>query len=84
MKATAIKRTSSLLIVKPAKKFKFKLPDGLQCAQPTEVRGIRRDEVKLMVSNVHSDEIQHHVFKDISQFLHKGDFNKNRRTSLDC
>jgi S-adenosylmethionine:tRNA ribosyltransferase-isomerase len=73
MKATAIKRTNTLQVVKTAKKFKFKLPEDLQCAKPTEVRGIRRDEVKLMVSKVHSDEIEHQVFKNIDQFLEEGD-----------
>ena len=73
MKATAIKRTNHLRVIKPAKKFKFKLPDDLQCAKPTEVRGIRRDEIKLMVSNIHSDEIQHHVFNNIDKFLNEGD-----------
>ena len=62
-----------LQVVKPAKKFKFKLPHILQCAKPAEERGIRRDEVKLMVSNIHNDEIQHQVFKNIDQFLQEGD-----------
>ena len=73
MKAAALKRANSLKIIKPAKKFDFNLPDNLQCAKPTEVRGIRRDEVKLMVSKIQTDEIQHRVFKDIDQFLKEGD-----------
>ena len=73
MKATAIKRNHALKVIKPAKKFKFKLPDDLQCAKPTEVRGIRRDEVKLMVSKIHSDEIHHNTFKNIDQYLNEGD-----------
>ncbi|MEM8909476.1 MAG: S-adenosylmethionine:tRNA ribosyltransferase-isomerase [Bacteroidota bacterium] len=54
-------------------RFDFHLPDALQCGLPTEVRGIARDEVRLMVSNIYTDEIHHSQFKQLDDFLRAGD-----------
>jgi S-adenosylmethionine:tRNA ribosyltransferase-isomerase len=53
--------------------FDFSLPKLLECAQPTEVRGIPRDGVRLMVSRRSNDQIHHAQFSGISQFLREGD-----------
>ncbi len=55
------------------KPFHFHLPDVLQCAKPTEARGIARDKVRLMVSNKSTDEIEHTLFRNISYYLQEGD-----------
>ena len=51
----------------------FNLPYELQCGLPTEKRGIRRDEVRLMVSERHNDAIHHQQFHQLDQFLQAGD-----------
>jgi S-adenosylmethionine:tRNA ribosyltransferase-isomerase len=53
--------------------FDFSLPKLLECAQPTELRGIPRDGVQLMVSSRSDDQIRHAQFSEISQFLKEGD-----------
>lgn len=53
--------------------FDFSLPQLLECAQPTEVRGIPRDAVRLMISRRSDDQIRHTQFSEIGQFLRAGD-----------
>lgn len=53
--------------------FDFSLPQLLECAQPTEVRGIPRDGVRLMISRRSDDHIHHTKFSKIGQFLKEGD-----------
>ncbi|MEZ4887230.1 MAG: S-adenosylmethionine:tRNA ribosyltransferase-isomerase [Chitinophagales bacterium] len=53
--------------------FNFNLPDQLQCAKPTEVRGIARDQVRLMVSNKTTNNIEHTIFRNIHHYLQEGD-----------
>lgn len=53
--------------------FDFSLPKLLECAKPTELRGIPRDGVKLMVSQRLTDHINHSQFSQIDQFLREGD-----------
>lgn len=53
--------------------LEFFLPKKLLCAQPSEERGLERDEVRLMVSYQNSHQIKHSVFKNISDFLVAGD-----------
>lgn len=55
------------------KPLDFVLPKILECAVPTEERGIRRDEVRLMVSDKITDKVSHDVFKNITTFLQEGD-----------
>lgn len=51
----------------------FALPPELEASEPPEARGLRRDEVRLMVSNYESDNVQHTQFKNIANFLDAGD-----------
>ena len=53
--------------------FDFELPKLLECAIPTEVRGLARDEVKLMVSHRINDAIEHRIFNEIGEVLKAGD-----------
>jgi S-adenosylmethionine:tRNA ribosyltransferase-isomerase len=49
------------------------LPDSLEAGEPPEARGLRRDEVRLMVSDVGSDTIEHARFHDLPRWLRPGD-----------
>lgn len=49
----------------------FVLPPDLEAGEPPEARGLRRDEVRLMVS--HGTEVVHANFKDLPEYLDPGD-----------
>jgi len=49
--------------------FDFYLPEELIAQHPME----KRDEARLMVMNKENGEIEHHVFKDIIDYLEPGD-----------
>ncbi len=51
----------------------FQLPSNLECAQPTEVREMTRDAVRLLVSDRSTDILQHSHFRDLPNFLQAGD-----------
>ncbi|MBA2441523.1 MAG: S-adenosylmethionine:tRNA ribosyltransferase-isomerase [Rubrobacter sp.] len=51
----------------------FELPPELEANAPPEARGLRRDEVRLMVSYVDGDHFTHSRFSDIGGFLEAGD-----------
>ncbi|GJM34332.1 MAG: queuosine biosynthesis protein [Saprospiraceae bacterium] len=51
----------------------FTLPLSLQCATPSELRGIERHEVRLMTSFREDNRIEHSLFKNIGDFLEAGD-----------
>jgi len=51
----------------------FDLPPELAASAPPEARGLRRDEVRLMVSYHSSDRVVHAHFRDIGSFLMPGD-----------
>ncbi len=53
--------------------FEFSLPPELEAAEPPEARGLRRDQVRLMVSNYSSGRVQHASFHDLPEFLTEGD-----------
>ncbi len=55
------------------KTFDFSLPKLLECAEPTESRGLARDAVKLMVSRRFDDQIRHTQFSKIGDYLEEGD-----------
>jgi S-adenosylmethionine:tRNA ribosyltransferase-isomerase len=57
----------------PELRFEFSVPAELEAGEPPEARGLRRDHVRLMVSNYASGEIQHGRFDDLPRFLHEGD-----------
>jgi len=53
--------------------LRFELPPELEAAEPPEARGLRRDEVRLMVSYLDDDRVVHSRFGDLPEFLRAGD-----------
>ena len=53
--------------------FEFTLPQHLACPLPTEERGIRRDEVRLLVTSNDGERIEHTDFGSLYRFLNEGD-----------
>jgi S-adenosylmethionine:tRNA ribosyltransferase-isomerase len=51
----------------------FELPPALEAREPAEERGLRRDEVRLMVASRSSGAIDHRVFADLPELLNPGD-----------
>jgi len=51
----------------------FELPPELEAGEPPEARGLRRDEVRLMVSYLDDDSVVHSRFGDFPEFLRAGD-----------
>src|ERR671921_600391 len=51
----------------------FELPSELEAGEPPEARGLRRDEVRLMVSYLDDDRVVHSRFGDLPEFLRAGD-----------
>ena len=49
------------------------LPSELEAHEPPEARGLRRDEVRLMVSNLQTGSIEHARFADLPRWLSPGD-----------
>ena len=51
----------------------FELPQELEAGEPPEARGLRRDEVRLMVSYLDDAVVVHSRFRDLPDFLEAGD-----------
>jgi S-adenosylmethionine:tRNA ribosyltransferase-isomerase len=51
----------------------FTLPSTLEAGEPPEVRGLERDEVRLMVSYISTNRVVHTRFRQIGDFLESGD-----------
>jgi S-adenosylmethionine:tRNA ribosyltransferase-isomerase len=51
----------------------FELPAQLEAREPAEARGLRRDEVRLMVARRAAGTIDHACFRDLPEFLEAGD-----------
>jgi S-adenosylmethionine:tRNA ribosyltransferase-isomerase len=51
----------------------FELPADLEAREPPEARGLARDQVRLMVSHLGDDSIEHHRFVDLPNVLRPGD-----------
>jgi S-adenosylmethionine:tRNA ribosyltransferase-isomerase len=51
----------------------FTLPPQLEAAEPPEARGLRRDDVRLLVSRIDTDTISHSRFGDLPHWLSPGD-----------
>jgi S-adenosylmethionine:tRNA ribosyltransferase-isomerase len=51
----------------------FELPPELEAGEPPEARGLRRDEVSLLVSYLDDDRVVHSRFGDLPEFLRAGD-----------
>jgi S-adenosylmethionine:tRNA ribosyltransferase-isomerase len=52
---------------------RVELPERLEAHEPPEARGLRRDEVRLMVASRHDESIVHTRFHELSRFLSEGD-----------
>ena len=53
--------------------FEFELPRELEANEPTEHRGIERDEVKMMVTSKATGRNVDALFRDLPRFLEPGD-----------
>jgi S-adenosylmethionine:tRNA ribosyltransferase-isomerase len=51
----------------------FELPPGLEAHEPPEARGLRRDEVRLMVARGEDGSITHAGFRQLPELLEPGD-----------
>lgn len=59
--------------ITPLSAIKFSLPPELEASAPPEARGLRRDEVRLMVSHYSTDEVTHTRFHQLDKYLDEGD-----------
>src|SRR5688572_17185645 len=57
----------------PLSMIEFSLPPELEASAPPEARGLRRDQVRLMVSNYSTDQVRHARFHDLPEYLSEGD-----------
>jgi S-adenosylmethionine:tRNA ribosyltransferase-isomerase len=53
--------------------LQFELPEALEAHEPPEARGLKRDEVRLMVARRSDGRIVHTRFRDLPDFLDPGD-----------
>jgi S-adenosylmethionine:tRNA ribosyltransferase-isomerase len=51
----------------------FELPPSLEAREPPEVRGVRRDEVRLLVAGNQLERISHRIFSELPELLEPGD-----------
>jgi S-adenosylmethionine:tRNA ribosyltransferase-isomerase len=51
----------------------LEVPSALEAREPPEARGLARDEVRLMVSDLAGDTIEHARFRDLPRWLGDGD-----------
>ena len=57
----------------PLSAIEFSLPAELEASAPPEARGLRRDQVRLMVSHYSTDQIKHTRFYHLDKYLNAGD-----------
>lgn len=57
----------------PEPTLRFMLPPALEAGEPPEVRGLARDEVRLIVSSRAKNTVVHTRFRQIVDFLEAGD-----------
>ncbi len=57
----------------PLSAIEFSLPSELEASAPPEARGLRRDQVRLMVSNYSTDQVKHTRFYHLDKYLNEGD-----------
>lgn len=53
--------------------IEFQLPPELEASEPPEARGLRRDQVRLMVSNYSTDQVRHTRFDQLPEYISEGD-----------
>ena len=57
----------------PLSLIEFSLPPNLEASAPPEARGLRRDQVRLMVTNYSTDQVKHTRFYNLDKYLDEGD-----------
>lgn len=57
----------------PPSALSFTLSPDLEAHEPPEARGLRRDQVRLLVSHYRDDRLSHARFDDLPRFLEPGD-----------
>jgi len=57
----------------PLSVIEFSLPPELEASAPPEARGLRRDQVRLMISNYSTDQVRHARFHHLDEYLSEGD-----------
>ena len=57
----------------PLSTIQFSLPPELEARVPPEARGLRRDQVRLMVSHYLTDQLKHTRFHHLDKYLDEGD-----------
>jgi S-adenosylmethionine:tRNA ribosyltransferase-isomerase len=57
----------------PLPTLDFTLPPELEATEPPEARGLERDEVRLLVSHVRENRVEHARFRDLPRYLQAGD-----------
>jgi S-adenosylmethionine:tRNA ribosyltransferase-isomerase len=57
----------------PLSAIEFSLPSELEASAPPEARGLRRDQVRLMISNYSTDQVKHARFYHLDKYLSAGD-----------
>lgn len=55
------------------KTLDFELPNQLEASEPPEARGLKRDEVRLMLSYTSDNRIIHSQFSQLADYLQAGD-----------
>ncbi len=65
-------QTALLPAVKTAG-FEFELPAHLEAGEPPEARGLRRDQVRLMVTSYLTGHVEHTRFTSLGDYLRAGD-----------
>jgi S-adenosylmethionine:tRNA ribosyltransferase-isomerase len=53
--------------------IQFSLPPEFEASAPPEARGLRRDQVRLMVSSYSTDQVRHNRFYHLDKYLDEGD-----------
>src|ERR1700730_2455382 len=51
----------------------FQLPAEIEAHEPPEARGLARDQVRLLVSHLADDRVEHRQFTDLPDVLRPGD-----------
>ena len=57
----------------PLSAIEFSLPPELEASAPPEARGLRRDQVRLMISHYSTDQVKHTRFYHLDKYLEDGD-----------
>ena len=52
----------------PLSAIEFSLPPELEASAPPEARGLRRDQVRLMISHYSTDQVKHTRFYHLDKF----------------